>query len=152
MKMKTMFLFVCAPFLISKKAVSCTWEGQSIRGWWYSVPATASLAGRCRGPVTTLRNKRCRVILFPIQRQQKSDRNRARKQSGESSQRSVQGKITAYMKQRNKLNSKVNYTVKQAFFINSSGEQALGNTRGSPSISVPMTGHSSAAYIHTIIA
>lgn len=70
MKMKTMFLFVCAPFLISKKAVSCTWEEHSRRVgrsceqgaepntwkrryWW--VP---SLRGEGGLPPSTLWNRR----------------------------------------------------------------------------------------------
>lgn len=54
--MKSMLLFVRAPFLISKKAVSCTWEGQSIMRW-YNFPAIILLSLGFRGVATTLRNK-----------------------------------------------------------------------------------------------
>lgn len=82
MKMKNMLLFVRAPFLISKKAVSCTWEGQSITRW-YNFPAIILLSLGFRGVATTLRNKRFRVILSPIQRQQNKARTKGRKQSGQ---------------------------------------------------------------------
>lgn len=82
MKMKNMLLFVRAPFLISKKAVRCTWEGQSIKRW-YNFPAIILLSLRFRGVATTLRNKRFRVILSPVQRQQNKVRTEGRKQSGQ---------------------------------------------------------------------
>lgn len=73
---------LCFISYLQKKAVSCTWEGQDIMRW-YNFPATVSLAGRFRGSPASLRNKRFGVILSPIQRQQKRNRNRARKQSGQ---------------------------------------------------------------------
>lgn len=93
--MKNMLLFVHAPFLISKKAVSCTWEGQSIMRW-YNFPAIILLFLRFRGVATTLRNKRFRVILSPVQRQQNRVRAEGRKQSGQRQpEECARGKETA---------------------------------------------------------
>lgn len=77
-----MLLFARVPHLISKKAVSCIWEGQSIMRW-YKFPALILLSLRFRGVATTVRNKRFRVILSPIQRQQNRVRTEGRKQSGQ---------------------------------------------------------------------
>lgn len=82
MKIKNMLLFVRAPFLISKNTVSCTWEGQSIMTW-YNFPAIILLSLRFRGVATTLRNKRFRIVLSPIQTQQNGVRIEGRKQSGQ---------------------------------------------------------------------
>lgn len=58
------------------------WDGQSNMKW-YNSPATIALAERFRGWVTIIRNERFSIIPSPTQRQQKRDRNGARKQSSQ---------------------------------------------------------------------